>query len=78
MSEVQLVTRMLCLLLRSWEEKTLGATEELSEKVPGLIYWLGAADPDEFENARKEGRQMPSLHSPFFKPNATVAIPIVG
>jgi len=46
------------------------------EKVPGLIYWLGAADPDEFENSRKEGRQMPSLHSPFFKPNASIAIPI--
>ena len=46
MSEVQLVTRMLCLLLRSWGERTSGATEELSERVPGLIYWLGAADPD--------------------------------
>jgi hippurate hydrolase len=47
-----------------------------SERVPGLIYWLGAADPIEFENARKEGRQMPSLHSPFFKPNSTIAIPV--
>jgi hippurate hydrolase len=47
-----------------------------SEKVPGLIYWLGAADPIEFENARQEGRQMPSLHSPFFKPNSTIAIPV--
>ena len=47
-----------------------------SEKVPGLIYWLGAADPVEFENARQEGRQMPSLHSPFFKPNSTIAIPV--
>ncbi|MDB2439408.1 amidohydrolase [Hellea sp.] len=45
-------------------------------KIPGMIYWLGAADPAEVKAAKKAGKSMPSLHSPFFKPNAAAAIPI--
>jgi len=45
-----------------------------SAKIPSLIYWLGAANPAEVKAAQKEGRQMPSLHSPFFKPDAAPAI----
>lgn len=45
-------------------------------KIPGMIYWLGAADPGEVKAAKKAGRSMPSLHSPFFKPDAAAAIPV--
>lgn len=45
-------------------------------KIPGMIYWLGAADPAEVEAAKKAGKSMPSLHSPFFKPDAAKAIPV--
>jgi len=50
-----------------------GRTED---KIPGMIYWLGAADPKEVKAAKKAGKSMPSLHSPFFKPDAAAAIPI--
>ena len=46
------------------------------DKIPGMIYWLGAGDPKEVKAAKKAGKSMPSLHSPFFKPNAAVAIPV--
>lgn len=45
-------------------------------KIPGMIYWLGAANPKEVKAAKKAGRSMPSLHSPFFKPDAAAAIPV--
>jgi len=45
-------------------------------KIPGMIYWLGAADPKEVKAAKKAGKSMPSLHSPFFKPDAVAAIPV--
>lgn len=45
-------------------------------KIPGMIYWLGAADPAEVKAAKKAGKSMPSLHSPFFKPDAAKAIPV--
>ncbi|WP_026942136.1 amidohydrolase [Hellea balneolensis] len=45
-------------------------------KIPGMIYWLGAADPAEVKAAKKAGKSMPSLHSPFFKPDAAAAIPV--
>lgn len=45
-------------------------------KIPGMIYWLGAADPNEVKAAMKAGTSMPSLHSPFFKPDAAAAIPV--
>jgi len=53
-----------------------GRYGRVEPKIPGLIYWLGAADPQEVKAAKAEGRSMPSLHSPFFKPNAAKAIPI--
>ncbi|MEP3891596.1 MAG: amidohydrolase [Hellea sp.] len=45
-------------------------------KIPGMIYWLGAADPKEVKAAKKAGKSMPSLHSPFFRPDAAAAIPV--
>ena len=50
-----------------------GRTED---KIPGMIYWLGAANPEEVKAAKKAGKSMPSLHSPFFKPDAAAAIPV--
>lgn len=45
-------------------------------KIPGMIYWLGAANPEEVKAAKKAGKSMPSLHSPFFAPDAAAAIPV--
>lgn len=45
-------------------------------KIPGMIYWLGAANPKEVKAAQKAGKSMPSLHSPFFAPDAAAAIPV--
>lgn len=45
-------------------------------KIPGMIYWLGAGDAKEVKAAKKAGKSMPSLHSPFFKPDAATAIPV--
>ena len=45
-------------------------------KIPGMIYWLGAANPEEVKAAQQAGQSMPSLHSPFFKPDAAAAIPV--
>jgi len=53
-----------------------GRYGRVDPKIPGLIYWLGAADPAEVKAAEKAGVSMPSLHSPFFKPNAAMAIPV--
>ncbi|MBL9114070.1 MAG: amidohydrolase [Verrucomicrobiaceae bacterium] len=38
------------------------------EKVPICMFWLGTQPPEEVEKAKLEGRTLPSLHSPFFKP----------
>jgi amidohydrolase len=38
------------------------------EKVPGCIFWLGAVDPEKYENSKKEGQSLPSLHSSKFAP----------
>ena len=44
------------------------------ENVPGLIYWLGAVDADVWAAAQENGTSLPSLHSPFFKPDAEFTI----
>jgi len=38
------------------------------QKVPICMFWLGAVDPAKVEAAREEGKDLPSLHSPFFAP----------
>lgn len=47
---------------------TLGGT------IPGVMYWLGAADPAKLEESRKTGVPLPSLHSPQFAPDYAPAI----
>ena len=38
------------------------------DDVQGVIYWLGAVDPDTYAEAQKSSKTLPSLHSPFFAP----------
>ena len=42
-----------------------GRTEE---KIPGVIFWLGAVDKEKFAEAQEKGEALPSLHSPFWAP----------
>ena len=45
-----------------------GRTED---KIPSLIFWLGAVEPSVWNAAQKPGADsLPSLHSPFFAPDA--------
>lgn len=38
-------------------------------KIPSLIYWVGAADPEKWQAAQDSALGLPSLHSPFFSPD---------
>lgn len=38
-------------------------------KIPSLIYWVGAADPETWQAAQDSALGLPSLHSPFFSPD---------
>ncbi len=40
-----------------------------SQDVPGLIFWLGAVNPEKYEKAKGGPLPLPSLHSPFFAPD---------
>ena len=44
------------------------------EDVPGLIFWLGAVNPETYKKAQDGPLSLPSLHSPFFAPDAEPAI----
>lgn len=46
------------------------------EKIPVCMFWLGVTAPGKLEEARKSGQQLPSLHSPFFKPDIGDALPV--
>ena len=46
----------------------------LEGKIPGAMYWLGAADPDKLAQSRKTGVPLPSPHSPLFAPVYAPAI----
>lgn len=48
-----------------------GKTEE---KYPIFIYWLGTVEQSKIDQYKKEGKTLPSLHSPFFAPKASPAI----
>lgn len=45
-----------------------------SQDIPGLIFWLGAVEPEKFEKAQGAPLPLPSLHSPFFAPDAEPTI----
>jgi len=44
------------------------------EKIPGLIFWLGAVEPDRYAASQIDGMPLPSLHSPLFAPDYDPAI----
>lgn len=44
------------------------------ENIPSLIFWLGAVEPDLYARSQGGALPLPSLHSPFFAPDAEPAI----
>ncbi len=46
----------------------------LDGKIPGVMYWLGAADPQKLEQSHATGIPLPSLHSSLFAPVYAPAI----
>ena len=51
-----------------------GAFGRVEPKIPSLIFWLGAVDEKTIAKAKKKGETLPSLHSPFFAPDAELTI----
>lgn len=45
-----------------------------NKDVKSLIIWVGGVPQAEYDAAKKEGRTLPSLHSPFWAPGAPVVI----
>jgi hippurate hydrolase len=46
----------------------------LDGKIPGTMYWLGAAEPGKLAESRKTGVPLPSPHSALFAPDYAPAI----
>lgn len=46
-----------------------GQYSRTAEKVPSLIYWVGAVNPDKFDVLAADGENPPSLHSAIFAPD---------
>ncbi|QTD56637.1 amidohydrolase [Parasphingorhabdus cellanae] len=40
------------------------------ESIKSMIFWVGGVPMDEYQAAKKEGRKLPSLHSPHWAPDA--------
>jgi hippurate hydrolase len=64
---------------RVGEAKAIMASEDvglftLDGKIPGVMYWLGAADPAKLEESRRTSVPLPSLHSAQFAPDYALAI----
>lgn len=38
-------------------------------KIPSMIFWVGAVEPDKWQAAQDSALGLPSLHSPFFAPD---------
>ncbi len=51
-----------------------GAYGRVDPKIPSLIFWLGAVNEKDITKAKKNGEVLPSLHSPFFAPDAEPTI----
>ncbi len=49
-------------------------SREENKDIKGLIIWVGGVPQAEFDAAKKEGRTLPSLHSPFWAPDAPAVI----
>lgn len=46
-----------------------GAFGRGDPKIPSFLFWLGAVNQDVIDQAKKDGKTLPSLHSPFFAPD---------
>ena len=44
------------------------------DNITSLIFWVGGVPLAEYNKAKKEGIEMPSLHSPFWAPEADTVI----
>jgi len=44
------------------------------KSIKSLIFWVGGVPPAEIEAAKAQGRTLPSLHSPFWAPDAPAVI----
>jgi len=44
------------------------------KSIKSLIFWVGGVPPAEIDAAKAEGRTLPSLHSPFWAPDAPAVI----
>lgn len=51
-----------------------GQFARTDEKIPGVIFWLGAVEPDKYAASQTDGMPLPSLHSPLFAPDYDPAI----
>ncbi len=49
-------------------------SREENKDIKSLIIWVGGVPQAEYDAAKKEGRTLPSLHSPFWAPDAPVVI----
>ena len=49
-------------------------SRDTNKDVKSLIIWVGGVPHAEYEAAKKEGRTLPSLHSPFWAPEADTVI----
>lgn len=49
-------------------------SREENKDVKALIIWVGGVPQAEYDAAKKEGRTLPSLHSPFWAPDAPAVI----
>ena len=44
------------------------------KSIKSMIFWVGGVPADEYAAAQKDGRALPSLHSPFWAPDAPAVI----
>ena len=44
------------------------------KSIKSLIVWVGGVPQAEYDAAKKDGRTLPSLHSPFWAPDAPAVI----
>ena len=58
--------------------KAITGSEDFSvfvqQGVPGFYFWLGAANPEKFAQAKASGEPLPSNHSPLYAPDAKPAL----
>ncbi len=51
-----------------------GRYGRVEPRIPICMYWLGSVDPVKYEKYKKEGKQLPSLHSSQFAPARELTI----